>query len=90
MIAKEIWDKAKALFMKGDSLSEISKATGISRGQIGKKANKDLVFTHGFSRASGPLWSLLYRRKTAIIHREAQGSVAGAGDSELTFVPKNS
>jgi len=39
--SQESWDNAKALFMKGDSLSVISKETGISRGQIGKKANKE-------------------------------------------------
>lgn len=38
---KEIWDKAKALFMKGDSLSKIAKATGISRGAIGKKSQAE-------------------------------------------------
>ncbi len=40
-ISKDIWDKAKALFMKGDSLSVISKETGISKGAIGKKAQKE-------------------------------------------------
>jgi len=41
-ISKEIWEQAKALFMRGDSLSKIAKETGISRGAIGKKSQKEL------------------------------------------------
>ena len=40
-ISQDIWDKAKALFMTGDSLSKIATVTGISKGAIGKKANKE-------------------------------------------------
>lgn len=40
-IAKEIWDKAKFLFELGKPLSEIALETGISKGQISKRANSE-------------------------------------------------
>jgi len=37
-IAKELWDKARALFELGNSLSLISESTGIDKSSISKKA----------------------------------------------------
>ena len=36
-----MWEKAKALFLEGHSLTQIADATGISRSQISKRANKE-------------------------------------------------
>lgn len=39
--SKEQWEKAKALFILGYSLNDISDDTGISKGQISKKSKKE-------------------------------------------------
>ncbi|MCD6433570.1 MAG: hypothetical protein J7L21_05975 [Sulfurimonas sp.] len=41
-ISQDIWDKAKALFEMGKSLSDIAKETGISKGQISKKSKVEV------------------------------------------------
>ena len=40
-ISQEIWDKAKALFEQGLSLSDIELETGINRTSISKKAKNE-------------------------------------------------